>query len=204
MNTGRAMGRGWCVAALALANHHLARNDLKRAETFAREAVDVRRKLGGERSPEYATALAVLANILRESGDLLLTGPLYQQALDIYSSVYGAESLSVGEVIVSRAKMYLARGEFLPADADLVATFVDGLRCRVNVIPVNPGPDPAIRTPSAEVLSAFVARLAERGVVTLVRRPRGRDVGGACGQLAGARRRGLPIASDPAPRAVDP
>ena len=90
-----------------------------------------------------------------------------------------------------------------PADADLVASFVEGLRCRVNVIPVNPGPDPTIRTPSPEVLSAFVARLAERGVVTLVRRPRGRDVGGACGQLAGARRRGLPIAGDPAAPGAD-
>ncbi len=75
-----------------------------------------------------------------------------------------------------------------PADADLVAAYTEGLRCRVNVIPVNPGPDPSIRAPSTEALSAFVARLVQHGVTTLVRRPRGRDVGGACGQLAGAHR----------------
>ena len=74
------------------------------------------------------------------------------------------------------------------ADADLLAAYVRGIRCRVNVIPANPGPDPTLVAPSPEQTDAFVARLREAGVVTLVRRPRGRDVGGACGQLAGAYR----------------
>jgi 23S rRNA (adenine2503-C2)-methyltransferase len=75
-----------------------------------------------------------------------------------------------------------------PEDADLLAAYVAGIRCRVNVIPCNPGPDPSLRPPAPERLDAFVARLSSHGVTTLVRRPRGRDVGGACGQLAGARR----------------
>ncbi len=74
-------------------------------------------------------------------------------------------------------------------DADLLAALVSRVRCRVNVIPVNPGPDPALRTPAPSALGAFVERLAGHGVTTLVRRPRGRDVGGACGQLAGAARK---------------
>ncbi len=73
-------------------------------------------------------------------------------------------------------------------DADRVAALMTGIRARINVIPANPGPDPQLVPPSPERLSAFVARLAEHGLTTLVRRPRGRDVGGACGQLAGARR----------------
>ncbi len=73
-------------------------------------------------------------------------------------------------------------------DADAVARFVDGIRCRVNVIPANPGPDPSLASPSPRLVDAFVARLRGHGVTTLVRRPRGRDVGGACGQLAGAAR----------------
>lgn len=76
------------------------------------------------------------------------------------------------------------------ADADAVADFAAGLRCRVNVIPSNPGPDPALVAPEPARLEAFVRRLRARGVTTLVRRPRGRDIGGACGQLAGARRSG--------------
>jgi 23S rRNA (adenine2503-C2)-methyltransferase len=88
-----------------------------------------------------------------------------------------------------------------PEDADLLAAYVAGLRCRVNVIPCNPGPDPALRPPSAERLDAFVARLSGHGVTTLVRRPRGRDVGGACGQLAGmARAGGVPAAQRTLPR----
>ena len=78
-------------------------------------------------------------------------------------------------------------------DADLLAEYVRDLRCRVNVIPCNPGPDPALRPPSEEAVTAFLRRLASLGVTTLVRRPRGRDVGGACGQLAGAARRVLPM-----------
>jgi 23S rRNA (adenine2503-C2)-methyltransferase len=74
------------------------------------------------------------------------------------------------------------------ADADAVAAYVQGIRCRVNVIPANPGPDPSLRAPSDEAVDAFVGRLRASGVTTLVRRPRGRDVGGACGQLAGKNR----------------
>lgn len=85
---------------------------------------------------------------------------------------------------------YVLIGEFndAVADADLVAALVAPVPCRVNVIPVNPGPDPSHRAPTSESTNRFVARLAELGVTTLVRRPRGRDVGGACGQLAGAAR----------------
>ncbi len=32
-----------------------------------------------------------------------------------------------------------------PEDADLLAAYVAELRCRVNVIPCDPGPDPALR-----------------------------------------------------------
>lgn len=80
-----------------------------------------------------------------------------------------------------------------PEDADMLAAYVRGLRCRVNVIPCNPGPDPALRPPDPARLDAFVARLSAHGVTTLVRRPRGRDVGGACGQLAGSKRVPLKI-----------
>lgn len=83
-------------------------------------------------------------------------------------------------------------------DADLLAAYVRDVPCRVNVIPANPGPDPALFAPTPTRVDAFVARLASHGVTTLVRRPRGRDVGGACGQLAG-RRRGLAVLDEATP-----
>ncbi len=83
------------------------------------------------------------------------------------------------------------------ADADALAALSRRLPSRVNVIPLNPGPNPAQRAPSREQVNRFVARLAGQGVVTLVRRARGQDVGGACGQLAGARRSPNPPVSGP-------
>jgi 23S rRNA (adenine2503-C2)-methyltransferase len=75
-----------------------------------------------------------------------------------------------------------------PEDARELAKLAARVRSRVNVIPMNPGPDPALSTPSKSSLDEFVAILVELGVTTLIRRPRGRDVGGACGQLAALRR----------------
>ncbi|MEO5730335.1 MAG: hypothetical protein ABI134_01925 [Byssovorax sp.] len=74
-------------------------------------------------------------------------------------------------------------------DAELLAASLHllgaaHLRCRVNVIPCNTGPDPRSRPPVPERVDAFVARLSGLGVTTLVRRLQGRDIGRACGQLA--------------------
>src|SRR5438067_5645048 len=71
------------------------------------------------------------------------------------------------------------------ADADALADFARGLDVRVNLIPLNPGPDPSLRAPPLERCSTFQKRLADRGLRTLLRLPHGRSVGGACGQLSG-------------------
>ncbi len=83
-------------------------------------------------------------------------------------------------------------------DAAALAERVREVPCRVNVIPANPGPDAALSAPSPDVVDRFVATLVRLGVTTLVRRPRGRDVGGACGQLAAARRAASVSATLPA------
>lgn len=108
-----------------------------------------------------------------------------------------ARSLPAGRRVLFEYVLF-DRWNDAPEDAELLAAFTAGLRCRVNVIPCNPGPDPALRPPAPERLDAFVARLSSLGVTTLVRRPRGRDVGGACGQLAGALR-SMPRSSDEPP-----
>ena len=76
-------------------------------------------------------------------------------------------------------------------DADTLAEFCSGLDVRVNLIPLNPGPVAAQRAPALEQCRAFQKRLADQGVRVLLRLPHGQSVGGACGQLAGARRAGL-------------
>jgi 23S rRNA (adenine2503-C2)-methyltransferase len=66
--------------------------------------------------------------------------------------------------------------------------FCDGLDVRINLIPLNPGPEETLRAPSIEQVRAFQKRLSDAGARTLVRMPHGQEVGGACGQLAGSLR----------------
>jgi|SRR5882757_5259648 len=57
------------------------------------------------------------------------------------------------------------------------------LRPKVNLIVWNPGPDIAYSQPKPEDVAAFQWRLREGGYRTYIRRPRGRDIYAACGQL---------------------
>ena len=59
-----------------------------------------------------------------------------------------------------------------------------GLRPKVNLIPHNPA-DPLPYQPSPEErVERFKTILESKGVAVYVRRPRGRDIFAACGQLA--------------------
>jgi 23S rRNA (adenine2503-C2)-methyltransferase len=72
----------------------------------------------------------------------------------------------------------------LPEHAAELRHLLAGLPCKINLIPYNPVPGLPYREPTETESDAFVKRLQEslRCAVTL-RRPRGRDIGGACGQL---------------------
>ena len=70
-----------------------------------------------------------------------------------------------------------------PENAKEVAELLRGMRCKVNLIALNPGPGIDFSTPSAERVTAFQNILREAGVPAFVRRPRGRDIFAACGQL---------------------
>src|ERR1700686_3094777 len=68
-------------------------------------------------------------------------------------------------------------------DAKRVVKLLAGLKCKVNLIPWNPG-DLPYRESSEEAIAQFQELLIDRGIATFVRRSRGRDVMAACGQLA--------------------
>ena len=70
-----------------------------------------------------------------------------------------------------------------PENAKEVAELVRGLRCKVNLIALNPGPGIDFTTPSQERVAEFQRILREGGIPAFVRRPRGRDIYAACGQL---------------------
>jgi 23S rRNA (adenine2503-C2)-methyltransferase len=72
-----------------------------------------------------------------------------------------------------------------PAQAKEVARLVrrTGLPAKVNLIAWNPGPGIAYSMPASGAVETFRSTLAEEGVPTYLRRPRGRDIYAACGQL---------------------
>jgi len=72
-----------------------------------------------------------------------------------------------------------------PEDAAELSRLVrrTGLPVKVNLIAWNPGPGFAYSTPLAAAVEAFRRILAEEGIPASLRRPRGRDIYAACGQL---------------------
>jgi 23S rRNA (adenine2503-C2)-methyltransferase len=64
-----------------------------------------------------------------------------------------------------------------------LAELVRGLRAKVNLIAFNPGPEVDFQTPGDERVLRFQGILAAANVAAFLRRPRGRDIFAACGQL---------------------
>jgi 23S rRNA (adenine2503-C2)-methyltransferase len=58
-----------------------------------------------------------------------------------------------------------------------------GLPAKVNLIAWNPGPGIEYVMPQADAVEAFRTVLGAEGIAAYVRRPRGRDIYAACGQL---------------------
>jgi 23S rRNA (adenine2503-C2)-methyltransferase len=69
--------------------------------------------------------------------------------------------------------------------ADQVVRLVRGagFSCYVNLIVWNPGPGTGFAQPEQSAVDAFQHRLISQGVTAYIRRPRGRDIYAACGQL---------------------
>jgi 23S rRNA (adenine2503-C2)-methyltransferase len=70
-----------------------------------------------------------------------------------------------------------------PAHARELIELVRGIRCKVNLIALNPGPGIQFGTPAEQNVQIFKDLLIKTGVPAFVRRPRGRDIYAACGQL---------------------
>jgi 23S rRNA (adenine2503-C2)-methyltransferase len=65
---------------------------------------------------------------------------------------------------------------------DLV-DLIRGLRAKINLIALNPGPEIPFATPEAAQVTRFQNVLVKAGIPAYIRRPRGRDIYAACGQL---------------------
>jgi 23S rRNA (adenine2503-C2)-methyltransferase len=83
----------------------------------------------------------------------------------------------------------------MPENAREVVELLRRIRCKVNLIALNPGPGIDFTTPDSERVAAFQNILRQAGVPAFVRRPRGRDIYAACGQL----KRTVEVATLPVP-----
>jgi 23S rRNA (adenine2503-C2)-methyltransferase len=70
-----------------------------------------------------------------------------------------------------------------PADARALLKLIAGIPAKINLIPFNPWPGAPYECSTPAVIEAFAAILKKAGYASPIRRPRGRDILAACGQL---------------------
>ena len=68
-------------------------------------------------------------------------------------------------------------------DANRLSTLLRGLRCKINLIPFNEFQGSSYRRPTSNVIEVFQQIVRKRGLDVFLRKSRGDDVLGACGQL---------------------
>jgi 23S rRNA (adenine2503-C2)-methyltransferase len=69
-----------------------------------------------------------------------------------------------------------------------LAQLLSGIRAKVNIIPHNPAPELPFASSPMERILGFQRILTVAGLPSFIRRPRGRDISAACGQLAARHR----------------
>jgi 23S rRNA (adenine2503-C2)-methyltransferase len=70
-----------------------------------------------------------------------------------------------------------------PDDARTLAKLLQGMKAKVNLIPLNAAAGIPFERPSDLAVDQFARTLAERDITVSVRKSRGRDIRAACGQL---------------------
>lgn len=74
------------------------------------------------------------------------------------------------------------------AHADMLVRLIDGIPCRVNLIPFHPVPGVELVPSSEEKMIIFRNYLNSKGIISTIRASRGQDIEAACGMLATGRK----------------
>jgi 23S rRNA (adenine2503-C2)-methyltransferase len=70
-----------------------------------------------------------------------------------------------------------------PEDARRLVKLLDGIKGKINLLPLNAAPGIPFERPDDGRVNAFAKILADKGLTVSVRKSRGRDIRAACGQL---------------------
>ncbi|MBU1719880.1 MAG: CHAT domain-containing protein [Bacteroidetes bacterium] len=77
---------------------------------------NLRQKLQGKKSPEYAGALANLALMYNNTGKYSKAEPLFEESLRIYKETDGVVSMTYGNVLANLTLIYVNTGDFARAE----------------------------------------------------------------------------------------
>jgi 23S rRNA (adenine2503-C2)-methyltransferase len=73
----------------------------------------------------------------------------------------------------------------LPQDALRLAHLLEGIPCKINLIPFNESPESEFARPDVKRILRFQMVLLDRYMTCIIRKSRGGDISAACGQLKG-------------------
>ena len=68
-------------------------------------------------------------------------------------------------------------------DARALASLLRGIRCKINLIPLNEHATTDFKSPDSTTVERFRAFLASQNFTAMVRYSKGNDIAAACGQL---------------------
>jgi 23S rRNA (adenine2503-C2)-methyltransferase len=69
-------------------------------------------------------------------------------------------------------------------DAERLSNLLKGMKCKINLIPLNPHAGSLLKRPSEEVVLVFQKILLRHNLTALIRDSKGQDISAACGQLS--------------------
>ena len=90
---------------------------------------------------------------------------------------------TVGRKSHTRVAIMFVDGIASPDTVEELARRLKGMRCHVNLIPLNAVKERNLEAPTKQDVAAFLKRLELKNVSATVRREMGADIDGACGQL---------------------
>ncbi|MDP6368693.1 MAG: 23S rRNA (adenine(2503)-C(2))-methyltransferase RlmN [Planctomycetota bacterium] len=191
---GRALGPLRRCVVMGIGEPFLNLPALLEALAIVREEMGI----GGRKTTVSTVGFPdLLDRALRDKPPFQLAISLHTADDDLRGQLVPAMAdISIAEVLSAGDRWFEATGREVtyeivllegvndsPSQADLLARALGGRRCSVNLIPFNSVSDSEYRYPSPQNVTAFAEYLGQAGLTATVRRPRGQEVGAACGQL---------------------